>query len=47
MDGLFSQLPHKCHQNQVASVGDWLKIYPWVDSRVVLLFKIALEPGVE
>ena len=22
MDGFFSQLPYKCHQNRVASVGD-------------------------
>ena len=22
IDGFFSQLPHKCHQNRVASVGD-------------------------
>ena len=33
-DGLFSQLPYKYHQNRVASVGDWLKICPWVTSRV-------------
>ena len=34
MDGFFSQLSYKCHQNRVASVGDWLKICPWVASRV-------------
>ena len=35
IDGFFSQLPYKCHQNRVASVGDWLQICPWVASRVV------------
>ena len=30
----FSQLPYKCHQNRVASVGDLLKICPQLDSRV-------------
>ena len=34
MDGFFSQLPHKCHLEEVASVGIWHKIYPQVDSRV-------------
>ena len=34
MDGFFSQLPYKCHQNRVASVGVSLKICPWVTSRV-------------
>ena len=34
IDGFFSQLPHNCHQNRMASVGDWLKICPWVTSRV-------------
>ena len=29
------QLPYKCHKNRVASVGDGLKICPWVTSRVV------------
>ena len=33
-DSFFSQLPYKCHQNRVASVGDWLEICPWVASRV-------------
>jgi hypothetical protein len=33
--GLFSQLPHRCHQNRVASVGNQLKICPWVIFRVV------------
>jgi len=32
--GFFSQLPKKCHQNRVASVGGSLKICPWVTSRV-------------
>ena len=26
MDGVFSQLPHKCHLEEVASVGESLKI---------------------
>ena len=30
----FSQLPYKCHQNGVASVGDGLKMCPWDASRV-------------
>ena len=34
IDGFFSQLPYKCRQNRVASVGDWLVICPWVASRV-------------
>jgi len=33
MDGFFIQLPYKNHQNRMASVGDWLKICPWVTSR--------------
>jgi hypothetical protein len=33
-DGLFSLLPFKCHLPEVASVGDWLNICPWVASRV-------------
>ena len=46
IDGFFGQLPYKCHQNRlpykchqnrVASVGDRLKIRPWVTSRVVSL----------
>ena len=32
--GSLSQLPCKCHQKGVASVGDLLKICPWVTSRV-------------
>ena len=35
--GFFCQLQYKCHQNRVASVGDWLKICPWVTSRVAHL----------
>ena len=35
MDGFASQLPYKCHLEAVASVGDWLKICPQLDSRVV------------
>ena len=34
IDGLCGQHPNKCHQNQVACVGDGLKICPWVTSRV-------------
>jgi len=30
IDGFFSQLPYKYHQNWVASVGDRLRIFPWV-----------------
>ena len=36
MDGLLSQPPYKCYLPEVASVGDCLKICPWVASRVVL-----------
>jgi len=32
-DGFFCQLPYKCHHNRLASVGDGLKIFPWVASR--------------
>ena len=34
MGGFFSQLPYKCHLEEVASVGDGLEICPWVTSRV-------------
>ena len=34
IDGFFSQLPFKCYLPEVASVGDALKICPWVASRV-------------
>ena len=34
MDGFFSQLQYKCHLEEVASVGDRLKICPQLDSRV-------------
>ena len=34
IDGLFSQLPYKYHQNRVASVGDRRKIRPQVASMV-------------
>ena len=34
-DGSFSPLPYKCHLEEVASVGDYLKICPQFDSRVV------------
>ena len=34
VDGFFSQLPYKCHQNRMASVGDRPEICPWVTSRV-------------
>jgi len=30
----FNQLPYKCHLEEVAFVGDWLKICPQLDSRV-------------
>jgi len=33
IDGFCSQLPYKCHQNRVASVGDSLKIFPRVAPR--------------
>ena len=42
IDDLFSQLPYKCHQNRVASVGDCLKICPWVTSGV---FFITVDTG--
>ena len=35
IDGFFSQLPSKCDLQEVASVGDGVKICPWVASRVV------------
>ena len=34
IDGFRSQLPFKCYLPEVASVGDLLKICPWVASRV-------------
>ena len=34
MDGFFSQLPYKCYLEEVASVGNGLKICPQLDSRV-------------
>ena len=34
-DSFFSQLSYKCHLEEVASVGDYFKICPWVTSRVV------------
>ena len=33
IDGFFSHLPFKCHQNRVASVADCLEICPRVTSR--------------
>ena len=33
-DGSLSQLPCKCYLEEVASLGDRLKICPWVTSRV-------------
>ena len=33
IDGFFSQLPYRCHQDRVASLGDQLKICAWVASR--------------
>ena len=33
MDGFISQIPYKCHLEEVASVGDCLKIRPQLDSR--------------
>ena len=35
-EGFFSQLPIKFYPPQVVSVGDCLKICPWVASRVAL-----------
>jgi len=37
MEGFFSQLPYKCHLEEVASVGDRLEIFPQLDSRVALI----------
>ena len=34
IDGFLSQHPYKCHLEEVASVGEWLKICPQLDSRV-------------
>ena len=39
-DGFFSKILFKCTLPEVASVGDQLKICPWVASRVVLSPKI-------
>ena len=33
-DSFFSHLPYKCYLKEVASLGDLLKICPWVASRV-------------
>jgi len=35
IDGFFSRLPYKCHQNRVPSAGYLLEICPWVASRAV------------
>ena len=32
----FSQLSYKCYLEEVASVGDWLQICPWVIGRVAM-----------
>ena len=37
-DGFLSQLQFKCYLLEEASVGDWLKIYPWVASMVETRF---------
>ena len=37
MNGFFGQLPYKCRLEEVASVGDWLKNFPQLDSRVATL----------
>ena len=34
MDGFLSQLPYRCHLEEVASAGDWPEICPQFDSRV-------------
>ena len=34
MNGVSSQLPYKCHLEEVASVGDCLQICPQIDYRV-------------
>ena len=34
MDSILSHLPYKCYLEEVASMGDWLKIPPWVASRL-------------
>jgi hypothetical protein len=41
---LQSTYPYKCHLEKVASVGDWLKIDPQHDSRMVDAFLLELEP---
>ena len=35
IDGFLSQLPFRYCLSEVASVGDWLKICSWAESRVV------------
>jgi len=37
IDGFFSQLSFGCYLPEVASVGDWLNICPWVASRASIL----------
>ena len=37
MHGFFSQLPYKCHLEEVAFMGDVLKLCPQLDSRAVPL----------
>ena len=37
MDSFFSQLPYKCYLEEVASVGDGLKVFSQLDFRVKCL----------
>ena len=41
INGFFSQLPYKCHLEEVTSVSDLLKICPRLDSRVGVGFRAA------
>jgi len=43
MDGFLSQLPYKCHLEEVASVGDYFKICPQLDSRGGLGLRVRVE----
>ena len=45
IDGFLRQLPYKCHQNQVSSVGHLLNICPWVASRVAGMQRGACSRG--
>jgi len=45
MGGVFSQLPYKYRFEEVASVGDWLKVCPQLDFRDCSLLSLSLRRG--